>query len=102
MLGLSQVAVVRAVVPTALGPTAWVRVIASVTLATVAGFTVVISPGGLVVREGVLMATLSPAVGADRAVVSAIAPGLTRVLAEVLVAAVLSVARPSPPRAPEP
>ena len=40
-------------------------VIASVALATVAGFVVAVLPGGLGVREGVLMLALEPALGSE-------------------------------------
>jgi hypothetical protein len=98
LMGLSQVAVVWAFVPSGVAPTSWPLVIASVALATVAGFVVAIFPGGLVVREGVLMAALVPAVGDRMAVVSALALRLTWILAELFVAAVLTVIRPPLPR----
>ena len=58
---------------------------------------VAVLPGGIGVREGVLMATLAPAVGADVAVVAALALRLAWVLGELLAAAVLTVARPPLP-----
>ena len=66
LLGLSQVAVVRALAAGAdrartSGSCRWS--IASVALATVAGFVVAVLPGGLGVREGVLMTALAPALG---------------------------------------
>ena len=64
-------------------------VIASVALATVAGFVVAVLPGGLGVREGVLMYALAPALGDDLAVVAALALRLVWVAAELLAAAVL-------------
>ena len=48
-------------------------VVASVALATVAGFVVAVLPGGLGVREGVLMVALGPVFGHDLAVVAALA-----------------------------
>ncbi len=98
LLGLSQVAVIRAIVPGGPALAFWPLVVASVALATVAGFAVAIFPGGLVVREGVLFATLAPVVGTDLAVVSALALRLTWVVAELAIAAVLSVVRPPLPR----
>jgi len=65
-------------------------VIASVALATVAGFVVAVLPGGLGVREGVLMVALGPVFGQDLAVVAALALRLVWVAAELLAAAVLS------------
>jgi hypothetical protein len=101
LLGLSQIAVVRAFdpagtsAPIALGlaPVA----IASVALATVAGFVVAVLPAGLGVREGVLMSTLTPALGSDRAVVASLALRLVWVVAELAAAALLL---PSTPRRP--
>ena len=89
LLGMSQVAVVRAVSPGGVAPGLWLLVTASVALATVAGFVVAVLPGGLGVREGVLMTTLAPALGEDTAVVAALALRLTWVVAEVLAAAAL-------------
>ncbi len=94
-LGLSQVAVVRALTPLGIGPEMWPIVTAGVALATVSGFVVAIMPGGLGVREAVLMSTLAPAVGNDTAVVSALALRLTWVAAEVVAGAFLSPLRPS-------
>jgi uncharacterized membrane protein YbhN (UPF0104 family) len=63
--------------------------IASVALATVAGFVVAVLPGGLGVREGVLMSALAPALGSDHAVVAAVVLRLVWVAAELAGAAVL-------------
>jgi glycosyltransferase 2 family protein len=93
LLGLSQLAVVRAFDPD--GAKALVAqglvpvVIASVALATVAGFVVAVLPGGLGVREGVLMSALAPALGSDRSVVAALALRLVWVAAELAAAVVL-------------
>ena len=76
LLGLSQLAVVRAFDPA--GTEALIAlglvpvVIASVALATVAGFVVAVLPGGLGVREGVLMSALAPAIGSDQAVIASL------------------------------
>ena len=88
---------VRALAPGGVGARFWPLVTASVALATVAGFVVAVLPGGLGVREGVLMATLAPAVGEDAAVVSALALRLVWVAAEVVAGGVLAVARPRLP-----
>jgi glycosyltransferase 2 family protein len=64
-------------------------VIASVALATVAGFVVAVLPGGLGVREGVLMSALAPALGSDRSVVAALMLRLVWVAAELAAALVL-------------
>jgi uncharacterized membrane protein YbhN (UPF0104 family) len=93
LLGASQVAVVQAFDPAgarslfALGLVP--VVIASVALATVAGFVVAVLPGGLGVREGVLMAALTPALGSDHAVVAALVLRLVWVVAELAAAALL-------------
>lgn len=91
LLGLSQVAVLEALIPP--GQAAhfhlFPAVTASVALATVAGFVVAVLPGGLGVREGVLMLSLGPLVGKDEAVVAALALRLVWVAAEVVAAAVL-------------
>jgi glycosyltransferase 2 family protein len=98
LLGLSQVAVVRAVSPGGIAPGLWPLVTASVALATVAGFVVAVLPAGLGVREGVLMMTLAPAIGDDdTAVVAALALRLTWVAAEAAAALVLVPLRPPLP-----
>ena len=94
LLGLSQVAVVGAVSTVAITPGFVALVTASVALATVAGFVVAVLPGGLGVREWVLMTTLAPAIGEDLAVVSALALRLTWVAAELVVALILGPLRP--------
>jgi hypothetical protein len=93
--GLSQVAVVRALDPAGVAPGRWPLVVASVALATVAGFVVAVLPGGLGVRELVIMTTLAPAVGEETAVVSALLLRLAWVLAEVLAAGVVWIYRPA-------
>jgi uncharacterized membrane protein YbhN (UPF0104 family) len=99
LLGLSQLAVARALTPVGLPIRLWPAVIGGVALATVAGFVVAVLPGGLGVREGVLMTVLTPALGSDPAVIAALALRLTWVLGEVLAAAVLTVVRPPLPLA---
>ncbi len=95
LLGLSQVAVIRGLVPagSGLGPGTWPLAVASVALATVAGFAVPIAPGGLGVREWVLWTSLAAAVDRDLAVVAAL------VLRLAWVAARWS-RRPAPDRVP--
>jgi uncharacterized membrane protein YbhN (UPF0104 family) len=77
----------------------WPAVVGGVALATVAGFAVAVLPGGLGVREGVLMTVLTPALGADTAVIAALALRLTWVLAELIAAAVFALVRPPLPLA---
>ncbi|MBX6315002.1 MAG: hypothetical protein IRY99_19115, partial [Isosphaeraceae bacterium] len=98
--GLSQVAVLRALDPAGLPLRAWPLAIASVALATVAGFVVPIAPGGLGVREWVLWTGLASvsAIDHDEAVVASLALRLTWVLGELLAAAALSVLPPSEPK----
>jgi uncharacterized membrane protein YbhN (UPF0104 family) len=92
LLGLSQISVIRsfdpagadAVAAQGLAPV----VIASVALATVAGFVVAVLPGGLGVREGVLMSALAPVLGSDHAVIAALLLRLVWVAAELVGAAV--------------
>ena len=91
LLGLSQLAVVRAFDPAGRSYSSWAWrpvVIASVALATVAGFVVAVLPGGLGVREGVLMSALAPVIGSDQAVVASLSLRLVWVAAELAAAAV--------------
>lgn len=99
LLGLSLAAVILGISRTGLEPSALPVVIASVALATVAGFAVAVLPGGLGVREGVMMAALEPTVGAETAVLAALTLRLIWVLGEVLAAALLALARPAVPEA---
>jgi uncharacterized membrane protein YbhN (UPF0104 family) len=93
LLGLSQLAVVRSFDPA--GAAALVAlglvpvVIASVALATVAGFVVAVLPGGLGVREGVLMSALAPALGSVKSVVAALVLRLVWAGAELAITALL-------------
>jgi uncharacterized membrane protein YbhN (UPF0104 family) len=93
LLGLSLLAVVRAfdhagalsLFTLGLAPVA----IASIALATVAGFVVAVLPGGLGVREWVLISALSPALGSDSAVVASLCLRLVWVVTELVAAAIL-------------
>jgi glycosyltransferase 2 family protein len=91
LLGLSQLSVIRSFDPAGADRVASLGlapvVIASVALATVAGFVVAVLPGGLGVREGVLMSALAPALGSDHAVVAALSLRLVWVAAELVAAA---------------
>jgi uncharacterized membrane protein YbhN (UPF0104 family) len=91
LLGYSQVAVLEALIPPWPGQHAafMALVTACVALATVAGFVVAVLPGGLGVREGVLMVALGPSLGQDEAVVAALALRLVWVAAELLAASIL-------------
>lgn len=96
-LGLSLVSVLRAILPGGIAPSSWPVVIASVGFATVAGFVVPVSPGGLGVREFVLWTSLSAVIDRDLAVVASLLLRLAWVVGEVLIAATLILVRPSPP-----
>jgi len=96
LLGLSLVAMTRGVGGVGLPVDRWPVAVASVALATAAGFAVAIFPGGLVVREGVLMAAMAPAIGSTRAAVAAVALRLAWVVGELVMAAALA---PFGPRA---
>jgi hypothetical protein len=93
LLGLSQLAVLRAFGAAGggalLGLGVAPVVIASVALATVAGFAVAVLPGGLGVREGLLMSTLAPLFGSDRAVIASLSLRLVWVAAELAAAALV-------------
>lgn len=97
LLGLSQVAVIVAVLPGGLPASAWSLAIGSVALATVAGFVVPIAPGGLGVREWVLWTALASALDRDLAVVAALLLRLAWLIGEVIAAAVLTAIRPPLP-----
>ena len=92
LLGLSHLAVIRSFDPAGADRVAALGlapvVIASVALATVAGFVVAVLPGGLGVREGVLMWALEPALGREHAVIAALSLRLVWVAAEIVAAAV--------------
>lgn len=102
LMGLSQVAVLRALSVPGVGVEQWPAVVASVALATVAGFVVPISPGGLGVREWVLWTSLASTINQEMAVVAALALRLTWVVGELLAAVVLFVLRPPLPSPPSP
>lgn len=87
LMGLSQVAVLRGLGFGPIGLAHTPAVVASVALATVAGFAVPISPGGLGVREWVLWTSLGSLIDRDRAVVAALALRLAWVVGEVLAGA---------------
>ncbi len=93
LLGLSQVAVLAAIGPSGRLASEWPTVVGSVALATVAGFVVPISPGGLGVREWVLWTALASAIDRDRAVVAALVLRLAWVVGELAAAAVLVAVR---------
>lgn len=89
LMGLSQILVIRAIVPGGVPPETWPAVIASVALATVVGFAVPIAPGGLGVREWALWTGLGSALDHDHAVIAALALRLVWVVGELLAAALV-------------
>jgi uncharacterized membrane protein YbhN (UPF0104 family) len=100
LLGISQWAVVRAfdgagaerLLALGLGTV----VVAAVALATLIGFVVAVLPGGLGVREGVLMSVLAPALGDGASVIAALVLRLVWVVAELAVGAMLFAWPPHP------
>ena len=72
LLGLSQIAVLRAILPSGIPPSSWPVAIAGVAFATVAGFVVAVAPGGLGVREFVLWTSLESVIDRDLAVVASL------------------------------
>ena len=95
-LGLSQFVVLHALGWNP-GVPALPAVIASVAIATVGGFVVPISPGGLGVREWVLWTSLSTVITHDRAVVASLVLRLMWVVGEVLAASMLLLWRRAVP-----
>ncbi|HEX8200092.1 MAG TPA: lysylphosphatidylglycerol synthase domain-containing protein, partial [Isosphaeraceae bacterium] len=96
LLGLSQVAIIRAVRPEGVPMGLWPLVVGGVALATVAGFVIAVAPGGLGVREWVLWNVMAPVLGLEVATLSAVLLRLAWVGGELLAAAVLAVLRPRP------
>ncbi len=100
LLGLSQVAIIRSMMPSGLPISLWPAAIGSVALATVAGFALPVSPGGLGVREWVLWTSLGTVMDRDLAVVASLFLRLAWVAAEVVAGAALLMARPPDRRLP--
>jgi uncharacterized membrane protein YbhN (UPF0104 family) len=74
--------------------------LASVSLSTFAGFLILVAPGGLGVREWVLIETLKdqPTIGSDKAIIAA---GLLRIVwfvAELAAAGILFAIKPRRPK----
>jgi uncharacterized membrane protein YbhN (UPF0104 family) len=97
LFGLSQVAILSGLSGASLPSGSWPTTIASVALATVAGFVIPIAPGGLGVREFVLWTALASVIDRDRAVFAALLLRLAWVIGEVVAAAILwPLVRPAP------
>jgi len=93
-MGLSQVAILLALSPSGLPLSLWPAAIGSVALATVAGFVVAVSPGGLGVREWVLWTCLGSVIDQDLAVLASLGLRLSWVAAEVVAGLALAAIRP--------
>jgi hypothetical protein len=96
-LGFSQIAILRAISPAGVPVSVWPSVIGSVALATVAGFAVPVSPGGLGVREWVLWTSLGSTVDKELAVLAALGLRAAWLISEVVAGLVLLLIRPAPP-----
>lgn len=97
LLGASQLALLRGFMTTGSGisGSTITAVIAAVAFATVAGFAVPISPGGLGVRELILAEAIAPAVGGnDRAILAAVLLRIVWIVAEILAATAWLAYRP--------
>lgn len=86
LLGFSQIAVIRGLSPVDVSTVEWPAVVASVALATVAGFAIPVVPGGLGVREWVLWTSLSTVLDREASVVAALALRLCWIGGELLLA----------------
>lgn len=94
LLGTSQIAILWAMSPDGLPTSLWPAAIGSVALATVAGFAVPVSPGGLGVREWVLWTCLGSVIDRDLAVLASLGLRLSWVAAEVAAGLALAAIRP--------
>jgi uncharacterized membrane protein YbhN (UPF0104 family) len=101
LLGLSLWATLRAIPTTTSAPVVWSDVplvTACVALALVAGFLSLL-PGGIGIREYVVVTLLAVPFGEGAAAISAILLRLVWLLAELILAAVLYLAKPPPAEA---
>lgn len=103
-MGLSETALVYSMAP---GLWRWEfapLTIAAVAFATIVGFVIVVLPGGLGVREGALMAALTPALPLEVAVFSTLVLRLVWVFAEAIGSAIVyaAIRPPKPAIAPAP
>jgi uncharacterized membrane protein YbhN (UPF0104 family) len=93
----SLLAVIAAMGEASPSPQLLALALACIALATVAGFLVAVFPGGLVIREGVLMATLGPALGNANAILAAVVLRLVWILTELLASALTALPLAQPP-----
>ncbi len=102
LMGASQILIVRMFQSSqgGISVATWISVVSAVAYATVAGFVVPVSPGGLGVRELFLAEAIAPALGgSDRAIVSAVLLRLVWIVAEAISALLLVFYRPPLPKA---
>ncbi len=83
LLGLSLFATANAIRPAPLSLASWPLLTGTVALAIVGGFIIFFMPGGLGVREWVLMETLTPILGHEQAVLAALLLRFIWVLSEM-------------------
>ncbi len=92
--GLSLLLVLRSMQPEIFSLDAWVISTAAAAAGTSIGFFAVFAPGGLAVREGLIITMLAPSMGGPIAVAAAGLYRLASLIAEVAVALILYVVRP--------
>ena len=92
--GLSLLLVLRSMQPEIFSLDAWVISTAAAAAGTSIGFFAVFTPGGLAVREGLIITMLAPSMGGPIAVAAAGLYRLASLIAEVAVALILYVVRP--------
>ena len=99
--GLSLGLTIRSLSPAGFDLAQWPLWTASTALATSAGFFVLFAPGGIGVREGLLIETLriQPAIGVQIAVIAAILLRIVWFATEVVVSALLYWSGGAPPKA---
>jgi len=92
--GLSLLLVLRSMNPEILTIDAWTIATAAAAAGTSIGFFAVFAPGGLAVREGLIITILNPSMGGPIAVAAAGLYRLASLIAESVVAFILYVVRP--------
>ena len=92
--GLSLLLVLRSMNPEILTINAWTIATAAAAAGTSIGFFAVFAPGGLAVREGLIITMLAPSMGGPIAVAAAGLYRLASLIAESVAALILYVVRP--------
>ena len=92
--GLSLLLVLRSMNPEILTINAWTIATAAAAAGTSIGFFAVFAPGGLAVREGLIITMLAPSMGGPIAVAAAGLYRLASLIAESIAALILYVVRP--------